>query len=203
MIENTHPLTIAFSALAPIVGANFVLSSSRDRQIDVNKYPLIEYVVHKEGLSGYDQTKKSWRVELVVQIDYLLEEVNFMQCLKTSVEELEESQAVQGIQFSLTSKLRSLIQFIVDPSSLGSGYSKADFLWGKYDPKLIKFVESNYFRNHGSDELSGVQSLVVISVLDVDNILCCALNDLQLLYNTMNPESNKAKLLKQKIDSQL
>ncbi len=202
MIDTTHPLSICFNALAPIVGANFVLSSSRDRQLEANKYPLIEYVVHKEGLSGYDATKKSWRVELVVQIDYLLEEVDILKCVKTTVEELEESQAVQGVQFNLTSKLRSLIQFIVDPSSLGNGYSKNDFLWGRYDPKLVKFVESNYFRKHGADELSGVQSLVVLSFLDVDNILCCALDDLQLLYNTMNPDSNKAKLLKQKIDNQ-
>ena len=198
-LNPPHPIAVILSVLAPIVGANFVLKSARDSEIEQDKYPLIDYVVHKEGGSTYEHSKKSWRVELIIQIDYLLQENDVKESLPEA--ELSESLAVQALQFGLTSKIRSLVQLIVDPGSLGKEFKDQDFIWSKYDFKLVRFIESVYFRKHGMDELTGASSLFVLSLLDVDNLICCIPNNQEQVYAMLDPSSVSGRLLKQKIDN--
>lgn len=194
-----HPINIVLSVLAPIVGANFVLRSARDSGIEVKKYPCIEYVIHKEGESKYDKATKSWRVELIIQLDYLLQEDLVQKFLESC--ELEESLAIQALQYSLTGKIRTLIQLLIDPGSLGQGFNEMDFVWAKYDFKLVRLVESAYFRLHEANEETGASSLFILSFLDVDNIICCLPKDLQGTYAMLKPDSVSGRLLKQKIDN--
>lgn len=195
-----HPINEILVAVAPILGANFVMRSARDSELEPTKYPLLEYVIHKEGLSIYDRTLRSWRVELVIQLDYLVEEHYVKSCLESL--ELEESLAVQALQHSITSKIRSIIQLITDPSSLGSQYKEQDFIWSKYDFKLVKVYESAYFRDIGADRLTGASTLFVLSFVDIDNVICCETQNLDSVYSLLKSESTSAKLLKIKIDNQ-
>lgn len=195
-----HPINQVLSVLAPLVGANHTLVSARDSQIQDYRYPALEYVIHQEGLSAYDYSTKSWRVELIIELDYLMQEDQVQQCLTEL--ELEESLAIQGLQFNLTGKLRRVVQLMVDPSSLGADFKEGDFLWSKYQFRLVRFVESAYFRKHGADEVTGASSLFVLSLLDVDGTICCLPNNQQQVYEMLKPDSVSGKLLKQKIDNQ-
>ena len=197
-LNPKHPLTLALCALSPVVGANYVLRSARDSEHEPDKFPLVEYVVHKERKSEFDFTRKCWRVELVVQLDFLLEEDNALECLAEN--ELSDSQAIQALQFGLTSRIRSLIQFLILPSSIGEGYKDEDFIWSDYGFKLVELVESVYFRKKGSDELTGASSLFVLSVLDKDNIICCTEENQDEVLCLLKPESVSARLLKKKIE---
>ena len=199
ILNSIHPISLVLEALAPLVGANFVTKSARDSETEADKYPLIEYVIAKEGKASYDYSKKSWRVELVVVFSFMLEEDDVKECIPK--EELEDSLAVQGIQYSMTSKLRSLVQLMINPGSLGREFKEEDFSWSKYDFKLERFIESVYFRRHGSNEETGASSLFVLSLLDVDNTICCSAENLEQIYALLDPDSVSGRQLKLKIDA--
>lgn len=197
-LNAEHPINIVLCSLAHIIGANFVIKSARDSSTEENKFPLLEYVIHKEGEAKYDYSRKAWRVELVIQLDYQLEEDGLQECIPH--EELDESLAIQGIQFSITSKLRSLIQLMIDPGSLGANYKASDFVWSKYDFKLVRFVESAYFRLHGTEEVTGAASLFILSLLDVDNVICCIPEDLEAVKKMVTPGSVTDRLIDQQLN---
>lgn len=196
-LNAVHPVTFALNLIAPIFGANFELKSGRDTQLEAERYPLIDYFIHKEGRSTYERSKKVWRVEIVLQLNYQLEEDGLQECIPS--DELEESLGVQGVQFSITGKLRGIVQMLVDPGSLGKSLGvtlkSEDFLWSKYEFKLVDFVESAYFRRKGMQETSGSSSLMVLSFLDIDNVICCVPEDGEAIKNMLDPASTTAQLL--------
>lgn len=198
-LNRPHPISSVLNAIRPIIGVNTKIKSARDQKQEAETYPLVEYIIHKEGKSVYDSATKAWRVDLVMQLNYIFMEAELCEQVHTS--QVDDSLKIQAAQFNITGKIRSILQLMVHPNSLGSEFNVSDFNWAEYDFKLVEFHESIYFRKHGSNELTGAASLFTISMLDIGNRICCLPDNQNAVYNMLDPDSVSGRLLKQKIDA--
>jgi len=189
---DQHPLELALELLAPVIDATFITRSARDARSDETKYPALDYVIHREQASTFDQAKGVWRVELVVQFDYYAQEPEDVVAVE---DELLDSLAVQAMQFGITSRLRALVRLLTDPKSLGKKVQAGDVKYAVNDWKLVRWVESAYFRQKGSDKLTGASALVVLSMLDLDANSCCVFDDPTKVIPLLKVGSPSARLL--------
>lgn len=195
-----HPITVALSALAPVVGANFELNSFRDDggTKDPNRFPRIDYAVILEDDSTYLPGVNLWRVTQSIQFDYVTTEANFLcQCKESR---LSESQAIQAIQKSYTDKIRNFITFLTRPTTILPKLKESDFVFTKYEFRFVRWITAFYFRGHGGDLLTGATVRVALSFLDVDAAICCTAEDLPNIQKLLKEDSVSWKLIENQIN---
>lgn len=195
-----HPITVALSALAPVIGVNFELNSFRDDggAADPNRFPRIDYAVILEEDSVYLPGVNLWRVTQTIQFDFVTTEADFLcQCKETR---LSESQAIQAVQKSYTDKIRNFLTFLTRPTTVLPDLKEEDFVFTKYEWRFVRWITAFYFRRHGADQLTGATVRVALSFLNVDAALCCTAEELPDVQNLLTENSISWQLVENKIN---
>ena len=198
--QPKHPINEALSALAPVIGANFDLHSARDEggADKLFRYPRVDYAVILEDNATFLPGQKLWRIEQIIQLDFVTTEEDFLcQCKETK---LAEAQAIQAVQKSFTDKIRTLITFLLDPTILKPNLRKCDFPFARFEWKFVNWITGFYFRNHGADSETGASARISLSFLDVDTSLCCTADELQLIQTLAKLDSVSWQLLENELN---
>lgn len=196
-----HPFTLILKILCPLIGGNFEVRSGRDTETAAKRYPVIDYAILFDSAAEYDRSRNVWKVTSVVQFDYLIEEAEFLKYCE--VNELDEIKAIQAQNLHFARKLRELVSVMVNPESLtakgGPKLKELDFVFSKYEFRLVRLIESFPLRNHGPDHETGVASRFEISFLDVDSSLCCSAENKEDVLKILTEGSVSFRLLENSI----
>lgn len=200
-IAQEHPLTTALRLLAPVVGGNFLLEDMRQKNsTGAAKYPAIEYKILAQVGAPKLEGRNAFRVETLVQLDYLIKEANLTKyCKENSLDGMKDIYALFNL---FHARLRAFVLFLTNPTGINRSYKACDFLHTKFDFKIVKFNMGHNFRNFTADKLTGVSQTWTLSYLETQSNAqyCCIDQNLEELLKVVEEGSVTYQIIQNKLN---
>ena len=171
-----HPFVIALNALCPVLLPSFYLRSARDKEEVPAQYPLVDYII-VQGLSkSYDNSKKKFRSNFLVKLDFFVRETETPNdwCKYT---ELKDAQSVQALHWFFENRIEDFIELLTNPRGASNLLNESDMIYSEFDFRLENFVSIIYHRKWGQDHLTGTSANFVLSAWSTSNQNQCCLID--------------------------
>ena len=153
---------------------------------------MVDYLIVRGGNKTYDRTAKKWRVTFEVQIGILFSGTKGKKCFWGDCDELKEAKDLQALFWYLDQALEEFIQIVIDPQSASSSIKFNDLVFAERDFKLESYNNTQYVKDLGMEQLTGVYSSLNISCFSDTKKVCCTFDE-----GTLLGLENQQKLVKE------
>ena len=199
-----HPFVTLMNTLFPVILPQFHLRSVRDRESMPEKYPLVDYVIIRGGREVLERPKNTFRSEIDVQIDILVQESSPLSWCEYDF--LKDAQTRQALFSFLHNRLRQFIKLVVNPTLIDPSLVKAcDVIFEKHDWRFVQTIGTEYFNQKTADNLTGVSAVMQFSYIPREDSVCCLSDGTEEQYQNMQgmvlEDSTSYKLIQNKIDA--